>query len=110
MTIKNEILDEIKKYCLSNFSEESCGFIVENNNELKFIPVENRHFDKSKYFAISPKDYLKIKQEYAILYLFHSHLSNSFFSELDILHQKYHNIDMLIYNINTDEFIERKCK
>lgn len=110
MIIQNNLLLEIKNYCKDNPFEETCGFIVESDNNLIFIPIKNRHLDKKNYFLISPKDYIEIKNKYKIEYFFHSHLSNPFFSKLDILYQKYHNIDMLLYNVSTDELKEMKCK
>ena len=109
MIIQNNLLLEIKNYCKDNPFEETCGFIVESDNNLIFIPIKNRHLDKKNYFLISPKDYIEIKNKYKIEYFFHSHLSNPSFSKLDILYQKYHNINMLMYNIDSDEMIERKC-
>ena len=109
MIIQNNLLLEIKNYCKDNPFEETCGFVVESDDDLIFIPIKNKHLDKKNYFLISPKDYLEIKNKYKIKYFFHSHLSNPFFSKLDILYQKYHNINMLIYNIDSDEMIERKC-
>lgn len=109
MIIQNNLLLEIKNYCKDNPSEEMCGFIVESDDGLVFMPIKNKHLDKKNYFLISPKDYLEIKNKYKIKYFFHSHLSNPFFSKLDIVYQKYHNIDMLMYNIDSDEMLERKC-
>lgn len=110
MIISNDIIDKIKKYSIDNSSQEVCGFIVKENDNISFLPVENKHPDLNTYFLISPKDYLKIKNSYNIIYFFHSHIDNPDFSELDIFYQKYHNIDMIMYNISTDEIKEMKCK
>jgi len=110
MKISNKIISDIKSYSIENSHKEVCGFIVQKQNNFIFIPVENRHPDQANFFLISPKDYLSIKNEYTIIYFFHSHVNNNFFSKLDILYQKYHNIDMLLYNIATDELKEMKCK
>ena len=110
MKINSNIIDQIKSYSIQNISKEICGFIVELNDTIKFIPVDNKHPDDKNFFLISPKDYLQIKNKYNILYFFHSHLNNSNFSELDVFHQKYHNMNMLLYNIQTEEFKEMKCK
>jgi hypothetical protein len=110
MIINNKIISDIKKYSNSNLDSESCGFIVESDHSLLFLPVENKHPDKKNYFLVSPLDYLKIKNKYKILYFFHSHFSNSSFSDLDVFHQKYHNMNMLLYNLDTDEMLEMKCK
>ena len=103
-------MNEIKNYSINNLDSEVCGFIVEDNNDLKFLSIENKHPDKKNYFLISPIDYINIKSKYKILYFFHSHLCNSSFSDLDILHQKYHNINMLLYIIKEDCFLEMMCK
>lgn len=110
MIINPEIAEKLKKYSKDNLDFEVCGFIVKNDKNLQFIPVENKHTDKRNYFLVSPRDYLAVKDKYKIIYFFHSHLNKNSFSNLDILYQKYHNIDMLIYNIDSDEFIEMKCK
>jgi proteasome lid subunit RPN8/RPN11 len=110
MTIKNELLNTIKDYCHLNSAKEVCGFIVESKVGIEFLPINNKHPDSINYFIIDPKDYLEVKSKYVIKYLFHSHLKNEFFSELDIFYQKYHNIDMLLYILDKDEFKEMKCK
>lgn len=110
MIIKNSIIEEIKQYSKLNNQCEVCGFIVESNQEHFFIPVENKHPNKEAYFLIYPKDYLDIKNKHKIIYFFHSHIDNNNFTDLDKMHQKYHNIDMLMYNLKTDELKEMKCK
>lgn len=103
-------MDEIKSCSKNNLDKETCGFVVEKENDTLFIEVENKHPDAKNFFLISPKDYLNIKNNFKIVCLFHSHISNAFFSELDIFYQKYHNMNMLLYNIETDQFKELKCK
>lgn len=110
MKINNDILCSIKKYSFDNSSHEVCGFVVQKNDLILFLPIENKHPQSKNNFLISPKDYLRIKKDFEILYFFHSHIDNPFFSELDILYQKYHNINMLMYNISTDEIKEMRCK
>jgi len=110
MNLKPEIFEKLRFYCKENSNEEVCGFIVEKDNAIDFIVVDNKHPNKENYALISPKDYLNIKNKYTILYHFHSHIDNSDFSETDIFYQKYHNMHMLLYNINEDVFKERKCK
>ena len=110
MIINDKILAEIKNYSVANLHKEVCGFVVLEKDDLLFIKTENRHPDEKNFFLISPKDYLNIKNNYKILYFFHSHIDNAFFSELDILQQKYHNINMLLYDLKSEEFKEMKCK
>lgn len=110
MTLKNELLDEIKTLCNKNTALEICGFIVDDNDIYKFIQIENRHPSKENNFLISPKDYLNIKNKFKIIYLFHSHPNGEDFSKTDFKYQKYHNLNMLMYDIKNDIFKEMKCK
>jgi hypothetical protein len=110
MKISSKIINEIKSCSKNNLDKETCGFVVEKENDVLFIQVENKHPDARNFFLVSPKDYLNIKNNFKILYFFHSHVDNAFFSELDIFHQKYHNMNMLLYNIETNQFKELKCK
>lgn len=110
MKITLELLNSIKLYCNKNPLVENCGFVVQDVEKLIFLPVINKHPDSVNYFAVSPRDYLEIKQKYKIKYLFHSHRSEKLFSNIDIHYQKYHNMDMLLYVLDSDEFKEIKCK
>lgn len=110
MKLKHEIYDELRRYCEEYSKEEVCGFIVEKNDTIEFIKVENKHPQKSNYALVSPKDYLSIKNNYKILYYFHSHPIGSDFSETDLLYQKYHNLNMIIYDVANNIFKEKMCK
>jgi proteasome lid subunit RPN8/RPN11 len=108
MTLASEILNEIKDYALRNKDIEVCGFVVKNNEKIIFKPIANSHPSKETFFLVSPKEYLEIKSKYQILYLFHSHPIGFDFSKIDLKYQKYHNINMLLYNVAADLFQE-KC-
>lgn len=110
MMLKNELLDEIKILCNKNHELEICGFIIEDNAEYKFIQIENKHPNKENNFLISPRDYLVIKNKFKIIYLFHSHPDGGDFSKIDFQYQKYHNLNMLMYDVKNDIFKEMKCK
>lgn len=110
MKLKHEIYNELKEYSNQYPLEEVCGFIVEKDNLITFIKIDNKHPQKDSNILISPKDYLSIKNNYNILYYFHSHPFGSDFSETDLFYQKFHNLNMLIYNISKDMFKEKKCK
>jgi proteasome lid subunit RPN8/RPN11 len=107
MKVPNLICNEIKEYCLKNKDREVCGFIIDKNSEILFVPISNKHPDPENFFLISPDDYLQIKATAKILYLFHSHPKNASFSNFDLKYQKYHNINMLLYNIEKDLFEEK---
>jgi proteasome lid subunit RPN8/RPN11 len=108
--LKNELLNEIKISCNKDAGLEICGFIVEDNNVYKFIQIENKHPNKENNFLISPRDYLVIKNKFKIIYLFHSHPDGGDFSKTDFQYQKYHNLNMLMYDVKNDVFKEMKCK
>lgn len=110
MTLKNEILDEIRNISKKNHQFEICGFIVKDKTSYKFIQIENKHPHSQNNFLISPKDYLDIKNKYRIICLFHSHPNGGDFSEIDFQYQKYHNLNMLMYDVKNDIFREMKCK
>ena len=107
MTLASEILNEIKDYALRNKDVEVCGFVIKNNEQITFKPIANSHPSKDSFFLVSPKEYLEIKSKYEILYLFHSHPIGFDFSETDLKYQKYHNINMLLFIIPSQKFIER---
>lgn len=108
--LKNNLLNEIKILCNQNRDFEICGFIVEDGDNYKLIQVDNKHPNKERNFLISPRDYLEVKNKFKIIYLFHSHPDGEEFSEMDFQYQKYHNLNMLMYNVKNDFFKEMMCK
>lgn len=108
--INEELKQKIINIC-ENEEGEICGFIVKDkNNSFNFIQVKNKHPFKDHHFLISPLDFLQIKKEYIIEYLFHSHDDNSLFSDQDRYHQKFHNLNMLLLCKKTKIWSEMKCK
>lgn len=107
----NEVLKQKIINICENEQGEVCGFVVKDkNNNFDFIQVKNRHPLKESHFLISPLDFLQIKKEYIIEYLFHSHDDNSLFSEQDKYCQKFHNLNMLLLCKKTRFWSEMKCK
>ncbi len=107
--INNDLKEHIKSICI-NKTTEVCGFIVFDGNKEFFLELENKHPRSDNFFLISPIDYLSVKNKFTIKYLFHNHNNSDSFSESDIHYQKFHCLDMLIYNVNTDNWSEMKCK
>jgi len=107
----NDVLKEkILKICDAE-DGEICGFIVKDkNSNFDFIKVMNKHPFKGNHFLISPLDFLQVKKEYLIEYLFHSHDNNSLFSDQDRYYQKFHNLNMLLLCKKTKIWSEMKCK
>lgn len=103
--ITDQVKKQIIEYAESNSTEEVCAFIVKDDNDIIFLhPVANRHPQPKCNFLINPLDYLKIKNKYIILALFHSHNGSAEFSKADLHYHKYHNIDMVIYDLKTKSF------
>ncbi len=107
--INHDLKEHIKSICF-NKKIEVCGFIVSDKDKDFFIELDNKHPQDESFFLISPVDYLSIKNKFTIKYLFHSHNNSDRFSESDIHYQKFHRLDMLIYNISSDSWSEMKCK
>jgi proteasome lid subunit RPN8/RPN11 len=103
--ITQDIKNSIKKQSLKDFPLETCGFIVEKNNEIKMLKCKNIDENPAINFRISSSDYLKIKKEYNILYIYHSHpVKQDFFSQTDISTANNLNLPMILYSIISDLF------
>jgi len=86
--------------------KESCGLIIEKDDlELDFLGLKN-FSNKRDFFEISPKDFLNIKSNYNIRYIFHTHLSalSVNFSYLDKKISELLCIDGLLYIIPIKRF------
>lgn len=103
--IDKKIKNFIKKQALDNSPNECCGFIVEDNNSFKALACNNISNDKINNFEIASVDYLKIKNKYRILYIYHSHTNdNSDFSIKDKSCSESLNLPIILYHINSDQF------
>jgi len=104
--ITNEILNFIKNKSLTDLPNETCGFVIENNNENLCIPVKNISSQPKEAFKIDALDFLKIKNKYKkIQYIYHSHpgeIKN--FSKLDIQISNAILIPFVLYCVGLDEF------
>ena len=104
--ITDDILHFIKSRSLIDSPNETCGFIVEDDNKNFCIPVENIAFEPKETFRIKTVDFLKIKNKYKkIHYIYHSHTNHiKDFSELDIKTSNAILIPFLLYCVGIDEF------
>jgi len=99
--IKNLIKDHAKKI----FPQECCGFIVDDSKDIKIIKCKN--IAKNPYidFKISTAEFLNIKKQYNILYIYHSHpIDQNDFSYTDIISSHNFNIPIILYLIPSDIF------
>jgi proteasome lid subunit RPN8/RPN11 len=107
--MKNRIKNFIKNHAIETFPEECCGLIIKDKKEVKCIKMKNIAKEKECFFKISVLDFLNISNK--ILYIYHSHtIDNNEFSPLDIKCSKYHNINMILYNIKQNKFNYFRCK
>lgn len=100
--LKNKnILEEIKKFCLKNEKQESCGIIVLLDDELTFLPMKNLSMKPEHMFSIDVSEVLK----YDTKYIVHSHVFGSAMpSNSDMSHSDELGIDYLIYSLQTNTF------
>jgi len=104
--ISNDILNFIKNKSFIDLPNETCGFVIENNNKNLCIPVKNISFEPKENFKIDPLDFLKAKSKYKkIQYIYHSHPSKvKNFSKLDIQTSNAILIPFILYCVGVDEF------
>ena len=102
----NKITNLIKKHALEEFPNECCGFIVEKDNIFDCIKSKNIAKIPTRDFKIKISDYLDIKNNYNILYIYHSHCDEKYkdFSGKDILASDGIGINYLLHIVNTDIF------
>ena len=96
-----ELLNVIRDHSRTSLQEETCGLIVEEQDNYKFLACENLSENPSHHFKINPKIFIENK----VLYIYHSHVNCSANpSNLDILYSDELCIPFLIYSIRDDEF------
>jgi proteasome lid subunit RPN8/RPN11 len=95
--LNNCLCDKVKKNCLKNKNEESCGMIIAD----EVIACENLSPFPSNHFIINPMIVFEKKPDY----IYHSHVRSSCKpSRLDLIQFKEINIPFLIYSLIDDEF------
>ena len=100
--IPQGILDEIKKYCLKNKQEESCGLIYSEQNKLIWVSCDNIAKNKTFNFMIDTRKMI----DYNVEYVVHSHCFGP--AKPSILDKKAQGeicIPYLIYSIEDDNFV-----
>lgn len=100
MHIKNNI----KNHALSK-DEEVCGFIVQDDEQIKIYPIENVAENKKNNFVIPTKDYLYVDQKFEVLAVYHSHVDyDESPSELDRKTCEAVYLPYVIYSKKTKKF------
>jgi len=100
LDLKTFIINHAKE----SYPKECCGFIVEGENRiLECISLKNISNQKDR-FIIDPIDYLNIKSNFNIKYIYHSHEFEEDFSILDISCAKHLILDLIVYVISKNIF------
>ncbi len=84
---------------------EICGFIGYDGREFVYKKVRNHNSKPDELFSISPLDYLKFKQEFVFVAVFHSHIKSGCEpTDFDLENSKNCALPFLIYSIPENRF------
>ncbi|NBW09897.1 MAG: hypothetical protein EBR82_17915 [Caulobacteraceae bacterium] len=102
--IDKKIKNFIKKEALLNNPNECCGFIIQEDEKFRCIPINNISQNPKENFEILSLDFLKVKQKYKkIYYIYHSHTNeNQEITEKDKTCSENLMVPIIMYNINHD--------
>jgi cell wall-associated NlpC family hydrolase len=109
MLLDNQIKTQIKQHALEETPNECCGLLVFNrdNRKVEVVKAYNNSPDKTKFFSIYPRDYLRASLKGEIIAVYHSHpKGEANLSDLDKLNCESHNLHSILYNIEKDSFVE----
>jgi proteasome lid subunit RPN8/RPN11 len=102
-----KIKDFIITHCINHVSNEVCGFVGWDEVEKKYVASieRNEAADPKSFFAINPASFLKFKNSYMLLGVYHSHiLGDEQPSEFDIKMSETCCVPFIIYSLNTKKF------
>lgn len=109
--IKNKSFITVKDFLINhsnrNSINEICGFIGYDEESKEFVATieKNQAADTKSFFSIDPVSYLKFKNDYSLVSVFHSHiLGNETESEFDIKMSEACCLSFVIYSTNTRKF------
>lgn len=101
------ILDKIIEASEISVSREICGYLGYDykNNYYVFQQEENSSPDPQNFFSMDPYNYLKFRERYDLLAVFHSHvIGDANPSNFDIKMAGTACTPFLIYSINSKKF------
>lgn len=109
--INSNSINKIKQFIIdqsdTNFSQEICGFIGFDEQNKSYVAQleKNQAADPRNFFIISPLSYLKFKNEYSIIGIFHSHIvGDESLSEFDIKTSEVSCVPFIVFSINSRKF------
>jgi proteasome lid subunit RPN8/RPN11 len=95
--------EKIKEHALANPDRECGGFLVENANGT-FVYKGHNASRRNDRFVAHPTDYVNASMIGKITSVYHSHISNEEFSELDIQSANLHKLNFILYHVKKDFF------
>lgn len=101
------IKDFLINHSRKNTVSEICGFIGFDIPSKQYVATieKNQASDPKSYFAINPINYLKFKNAYSLIGVFHSHvIGDESASEFDIKMSESCCLPFIIYSINSNKF------
>jgi proteasome lid subunit RPN8/RPN11 len=100
--LNKRILQDIKEYARLYPSQETCGLVVREGEELSFVRCNNKHPGPESGFVISTQKFLSYER---VEYIYHSHpKSSSMPSEVDRNYSDELMVPFLIYSLPDDNF------
>ena len=103
----NDIKDFIIQKSLKNFHTEICGFVGFEDSTNQFVATLEKNIatDPKSFFMMSPVKYLKFKNDYSLISIFHSHIvGDELPSEFDIKMSESCCLSFSIFSINSKKF------
>ena len=93
----------IKKECLKNPEEESCGLVLFFNKRAKIMPCYNWAKNKQTNFEIEPRRFVDAFRKGEIFGVYHSHIdSSSKFSKKDIERSEESMLPYFLYSLKSN--------
>lgn len=109
--IKNKsiikIRDFIISHCINHIASEVCGLIGWDEAEKKYVASieKNEAQDPQNFFLLNPAAFLKFKNSYSLLGVYHSHVvGDENPSEFDIKMSEACCVPFITYSLNTEKF------
>lgn len=101
--LTEEVKKTIKEHSLKLTPKESCGLILQKDNDFIAFPCRNMA-KKESSFILHPFDYVTGSALGEIKAIYHSHSNNDTFSNLDLNQTNLHQIPFVMYYIPKNKF------
>ena len=104
-SVKMNLIKELIVSAKSNPMIEICGFIGYNGKDFVYRQMTNHNPQPNEYFSISPLDYLKFKNEFIFVAVFHSHIKTGCEpTDFDKTNSQNCALPFLVYSIPENKF------